>query len=347
MGHARERPIWLGADETLMGILCEPTHPRPNAPVVLIANTGANPRYGNARVAVTVARWLASCGVASLRMDGAGIGDSAVATGERGVPYAAQGNLDVRAGLDALQARSAAPVVALGMCSGAYHALQTAFGDPRIRGLMLVNLQKFVWQDGESLSVVQRTTFRTTRFYLRNVATAATLQRLLHGEINVPGISRALAGRAARRVAAACDPLVRLLRRQETPVGRVRRQVRELTRRAVPILFVLSGNDPGLDEIGEYFGAQGRHFRRLPNVTFDLLEGADHTLSSHWARQALMQRIAQYLHREFEIPVPLAEAEPRTCVATACSGSLGWPALPASGSALAWSVSPGVAAGPR
>lgn len=303
LGDAWERPVWYGPDNALFGIICEPANPAPGAPVVLIANTGANPRFSNARAATTIARWLARLGIASLRMDGTGIGDSLPVTGERGRPYSAEGDSDMQAALDALSARFSGPVIVLGMCSGAFHALQTAFQDLRVRGLMLVNLQKFVWQDGESLSVVQRSTFRTTRFYLRNAFTFATVQRLLHGEINVPGITRALAGRVTRRVAAVCDPALRFAGGQETPVGRVRRQVRDLTDRSVPILFVLSGNDPGLDEVAEYFGAQGRQLQRLPNVMFHMLEGADHTLSAHWAREALMQRIAAYLNRMFNVPV--------------------------------------------
>lgn len=292
---ALETPICFGPDQGLFGILSIPARRSDTAPPVLIANTGANPRYSNSRNAVHLARWLAAAGIASLRMDGAGIGDSAIATGQRGQPYSAQADHDLAAAIDELHHRFNRPVMLIGMCSGAYHALRAAYDDPRIAGLVLVNLQKFVWNDGESLTVVQRTTFRTTRFYLNNLRSPAVWQRLVQGEINIGGISRALAGRAMRRALAASDPAIRLLRTRETPVGRIRRQIRALRDRSTPILFVLSGNDPGLDEIAEYFGARGRHFRRLPNVTFRVLEGADHTLSAHWARQALLRMLADFL----------------------------------------------------
>ena len=38
-----ERPVWFGPDNALLGVLCEPLYMQPDAPVVLIANTGANP----------------------------------------------------------------------------------------------------------------------------------------------------------------------------------------------------------------------------------------------------------------------------------------------------------------
>ena len=300
-GYTLEKPVWFGPGDSLFGILSLPLHRESNAPAVLIANAGANPRSGNARGAVMIARWLAAHGVASLRMDGAGIGDSAIETGERGQPYSSESDSDLAAGVDELCRQCGTPVLLLGMCSGAYHALRATYGDTRIGGLMLLNLQKFTWQAGESLSVVQRTTLRPTRFYIQNLASKTTLRRLITGEISIMRILRGLAGRVGRRIAAIADPALTILRGGETPVGQVRRQVRGLRQRGVPILFMLSGNDPGLDEIAEYFGAQGREFRRQPNVTFHLLEGADHTLSTHWARRMAIGLIGDFLHQHWGV----------------------------------------------
>jgi hypothetical protein len=190
------------------------------------------------------------------------------------------------------------------MCSGAYHAFQAALDDKRINGLMLVNLQKFVWHGHESLSVVQRTTFRTTGYYLRNVANIDVWRRLLQGKVNVAGIAGALANRAARHIAAAADPAIAALA-GETAVGMVRRQLAELSERSVQMLYVLSGNDPGLDEISDYFGLRGWRLRRTRNLTFRTLRGADHTLSAHWARQRLRQSIAIYLRQRFNVAVQI------------------------------------------
>jgi alpha-beta hydrolase superfamily lysophospholipase len=296
----RETPVSLGPADTLAGVLTMPTGHEVEAPVVLIPSTGANPRFGNARGTVALARWLAEQGIASLRMDGHGIGDSLPATGEHGVPYSKQGDRDVSAGVDFLAARFRGPIIVLGMCSGAYHAFQAALDDHRIDGLILLNLQKFVWHGGESLSVVQRTTFRTTGFYLRNAANPAVWRRLCRGQVNIGGIAGALASRAVRHVAAVADPAIAAVR-GETCVGMVRRQLDELARRSVEMLYLLSGNDPGLDEISEYFGMRGWLLRRNPKVIFRTLTGADHTLSAHWARQRLQQMIAAYLRQRFDV----------------------------------------------
>jgi hypothetical protein len=153
LGSASETAVQLGPGETLAGILTVPKKRANDAPAVLIANTGANPRSGNARGHVALARWLAEQGIVSLRMDGAGIGDAAPETGAHGQPYAEQATQDVMMGVDFLAAHYRVPIIVFGMCSGAYHAFHAALRDERINGLILVNLQKFVWCDGESLTV--------------------------------------------------------------------------------------------------------------------------------------------------------------------------------------------------
>ena len=308
LGEVRETPVRIGPADALVGILAMPALHDAASPVVLIPSTGANPRSGNARGTVSLARWLAEQGIASLRMDGHGIGDSDPATGEHGMPYSKQGDRDVSAGVDFLVARFRGPIIVLGMCSGAYHAFQAALDDHRINGLILVNLQKFVWRGNKSLSVVQRTTFRTTGFYLRNAANPVVWRRLFRGQVNVPGIAGALASRAVRHVAAVADPAIAAVR-GETSIGMVRRQVDELARRSVEILYVLSGNDPGLDEISEYFGLRGWRLRRYPKVMFRKMAGADHTLSAHWARQRLWQTIGSYLRQRFGVAIRTEAAE--------------------------------------
>jgi alpha-beta hydrolase superfamily lysophospholipase len=305
-----EQPVHLGIGGVLAGVLAVPRQRESRSPVVLIPSTGANPRYSTSRGAVVLARWLARQGIVSLRMDGHGIGDSSLATGERGVPYGRQGDRDVRAGVDFITDRFDGPVIVSGMCSGAYHAFQAALTDQRISGLILVNLQRFVWREGNSLAVVQRTTFRTTGFYLRNLASPLMWRRLARGQINVAGITATLARRAIRQLAAAADPAIAALQ-GETTVGMVRRQIAELSARRVQILYVLSGNDPGLDEIAEYFGFRGWRLRRNRMVMFHRLNGADHTLGARWARLRLERAVAVYLRQRFglEFAVDAPEAD--------------------------------------
>ena len=111
LGSVRETPVRFGSDDLLAGIVALPARYHPGLPVLLIANTGANPRFGNSRGMVDLARWFAEQGIVSLRMDGHGSGDAAPITGERGVPYSKQADRDVNAGVDYLVERFEGPVV--------------------------------------------------------------------------------------------------------------------------------------------------------------------------------------------------------------------------------------------
>ena len=294
LGHAHEMPVRLGPDDSLFGILSAPARPSSCAPAVLLVNTSANPRWGNARIAVDLARSLAADGVVSLRMDAPGMGDAAAHTGEVGRPYAEATTAAVLHAVTELAQRTQRPVVILGVCSGAYHALQAAGREPLVGGLILVNLQRFVWREGDPSDIVRRTDLRPTRFYLRNILSAQAWLRLLRADFDVANLLRVVAMRQMRRGLACIDPLLNLLPGATTRVGRVRRAINALGDRGVPVLYVLGCNDPGVEELGEYFGRDGWRLRRQPNVMIHTLEGADHTLGTHNLRAALIQLIRDW-----------------------------------------------------
>jgi pimeloyl-ACP methyl ester carboxylesterase len=302
IGPAHEMPIRFGPDAALFGILSTPGWSSPDTPAVLLINTSANPRWGNARVAVDLARSLAADGVVSLRMDASGMGDTAPHTGEAGRPYAEATTADVQHAVGELTRRTQRPVILLGVCSGAYHALQAAGHDPRVAGLVLVNLQRFVWHEGDPSDIVRRTDLRPTRFYLRNILSAQSWLRLLRGDFDVANLLRVLVTRLLRHALAGIDPLLALLSGGTTRVGRVRRAIQALGDRRLPILYVLGCNDPGIEELAEYFGRDGWRLRRQPNVTFRILQGADHTLGAHAMRATLIRDIGDWCRANWPAP---------------------------------------------
>lgn len=301
LGFGVETPIAFGAAGALFGILCTPALGS-DAPAVLLANTSANPRFGNARIAVELARRLAALGIASLRMDGAGMGDAAVWSGEIGTPYSDATTSDVCLGVAELSRRFGRPVVVLGVCSGAYHALQAAQCDARVGGLVLINLQRFVWREGDPPDELRRTALRPTAFYLRHIRDPRSWRRLIAADFDVLNLVRVLAMRALRRAIAALDPVIAPVSGGATQVGRVRRAVATLGLRSVPVLYVLGRNDPGREELAAYFGADGRLLTRQPNVTLRILADSDHTLSSAPVRAELIETVGEWIGREFASP---------------------------------------------
>jgi pimeloyl-ACP methyl ester carboxylesterase len=141
-----ETPHFMGIDRHLFGIMCEPEAPDRSDTVVVIGNSGGDPHDGFARFAVDFARHLAAHGVASLRMDFAGLGDSVNAADDRdGVthPFTVDRGPDFAAAVDFLWARGFRNIAVQGLCSGAYHALQAAVFEPRVSTLLCVSLPWF------------------------------------------------------------------------------------------------------------------------------------------------------------------------------------------------------------
>ncbi|HUN44275.1 MAG TPA: alpha/beta hydrolase [Acetobacteraceae bacterium] len=295
VGVASEMPIYFGIHTELFGILSMPVRPAPEAPAMLVVNTSANPRWGNARIAVDLARGLAADGVAVLRMDASGMGDSAPHTGDLGRPYAETLTRDVMSAVAELNRRTGQRVAVLGVCSGAYHALQAAPRDQRIAGLVLVNLQRFAWRDGDVPDAIRRTDLRPTRFYLRQIFSVDAWRRLLRADFDVLNLARVLGLRLLRRTIAGIDPLLALVFRGATRVGRVRQMARTLGQRGVRILYVLGCNDPGVEELAEYFGHEGWRLRKQPHVTLRSLADADHTLGAARVRAELIGQIRNWL----------------------------------------------------
>jgi pimeloyl-ACP methyl ester carboxylesterase len=290
-GAGQELPLTFGTPAGLFGILSLPKWQAPDRPAILLVNTSANPRWGNGRIAVQIARSLAGDGIATLRMDASGIGDAAPETGAVGRPYSAAITQEVLQAAKALAARADRPVVVLGMCSGAYHAFWAACQGSDICGLILVNLQRFVWRESDPPDQVRRSDLRPTRFYLRQVFGWQAWLRLLRADFDVANLVRVLALRMLRRGIAGLDPVLSRVLPGKTRVGRVRHAMHALERRQVEMLYVLGYNDPGVEELAEYFGANGWRLRDMRNATITLLEDADHTFGAAKLRAALIAEI--------------------------------------------------------
>lgn len=137
----------------LVGILTEPDPSRgpDGAPVVLMLNAGVVHRVGPFRLHVYLARMLAQCGFASFRFDLSGLGDSPPRSGKLSRDQRVRE--DLQQVMDCLEAHGYNHGFAiLGLCSGAYHAHQTALADRRVKGV--------VFLDGIA--------FRTVGFYVRH-----------------------------------------------------------------------------------------------------------------------------------------------------------------------------------
>jgi alpha-beta hydrolase superfamily lysophospholipase len=140
---AGERPVRLGTDQPLFGILtpADPAKARPGLPPILVLNAGCVNRSGLHRMSVRMARRWASLGFDVLRVDLSGIGDSPVAAGEtENLTYPPRGFEDIS---EAIGALGAPRVIVAGHCSGGDYAFQVGARDPRVAGVCILNPRTF------------------------------------------------------------------------------------------------------------------------------------------------------------------------------------------------------------
>jgi pimeloyl-ACP methyl ester carboxylesterase len=291
----REKAIRFGRNKALFGIITEPTDPSTKYPTVVFLNTGPNLHVGNGRLSVILSRHLALWGITSLRFDLAGIGESDVLEGRTSSLYTLDALEDVKHALDVLEPKSNGHgTIAVGLCSGAFLSLHGAIDEPRISGSIIVNLQRFVWKEGTSLQVAGKRTKRSTRFYVRALGRRQTWVRIFKGEGDVISTASTLMLRAVRKWRASNSS-----KEAGTPHDDIRRAVKRVAESGTHLRFWYSEDDPGLSELEEYFGKDGRQLMSLPNVRIDTLQGADHSLNSHAARMQFIAMVEAFLREGF------------------------------------------------
>lgn len=282
-----EEAVFFGPANRLFGILTRPARPVA-APWVVLLDAGRNPHIGWGRQTVELARALAVEGRTVLRFDQAGLGDGRVhPDGPAEVLYSQESVADVRAALDLLGERGGERFAVLGACSGAHLGLHAALADSRIVDLALINLQRFVWRDGDSLEAAMRGEFRASSAYAGLIRRADTWRRLFAGEIKVGSIAVELVRRIVTRMFGALrklvvtDPAVRWLR--------------DLARRGTRVLFVFGTDDGGRDEFATHVGAEERLPRLAPGARVELIERTDHNLGPRDARRHLREIVTRFL----------------------------------------------------
>lgn len=146
----REIPIWFdGVRGRIFGILAEPDTGERAPLCAVFLGAGAVPHTGPNRSWVDLSRTWAARGVPSLRIDCAGVGESEGEDPELVEDeslYDPWRDREVELILDQLQQQGVADRFVLGgLCSGAYRSVRRALVDPRVRGLLLLNLYAFEW----------------------------------------------------------------------------------------------------------------------------------------------------------------------------------------------------------
>ena len=277
--HWVETPLRFGDGGHLFGIFCRPCGAVVNR-AVLITNSGVNPHYGFARFGVELARRLAAVGVASLRFDFVGLGDSLGRPGKENIVsgiFESDRRPDISAAIDSLEQLGLKEIAIGGICSGAYHALQGALSDERLQALILINMPLFVWRASDTMKFVYYK--RAPRVFLAKLTIKKVLNQLLRGGIDVRVIAHAQLQHLGERLTNVVRPVAKALG-LSTSSSSADAAVAVLSRRRVKTLFIYSPKDVGFEVFKQTFGCGGSKLPPFEGATVKVVRELDHNLST-------------------------------------------------------------------
>jgi hypothetical protein len=265
------------------GILSEPVDGQREELCAVLLNAGALRRIGPNRTWVELSRRWAARGVPTVRVDFEGIGDSD--GDERNLVanralYAQRMTDQTVAALDQLSDLDLPRrFVLVGLCSGAYWALQAALADPRVAGAFTVNLYSFYWS--EQL-VAERDRLETVA-----ALRGGLLRRVARGGVKPYHVRRAL--RSIRFGSRSIEGS------QESEVSLALDKLRD---QGTEVLMALSAGEPLYDQ----FEREGRIARmdQWPNVTLKRISSADHMVRALWVQTLIHEELDSGLERLLE-----------------------------------------------
>ena len=288
-----ERPVHVGAERMLFGIVTEPPAEERRARAVILLNSGADYHIGAGRMYVSMARRWALQGYIVLRMDLAGLGDSATRPGRPDDEVFPPAVIDdVRQAIDFLRSEYAVREVTLGgLCSAAYHTLRAAVAGLPLNRILMVNPQNFSWQERMANDDLQLVDVIKERGYGDRALSLANWKRLLTGQVDVRTVLRIHGVRARFAIESGLrDAARRLHIKLPRDLGA---ELQEIVARGVRVVFVFARGEPGIELLKIQGGSAVKRLGDHCHV--HIIDSADHTFTWSGPRARLEQVLSDEL----------------------------------------------------
>ena len=287
MTYTEEATLFACQGETLLGILAKPETPADTAVVVIVG--GPQYRVGSHRQFVLLSRALAAAGIAVLRFDYRGMGDSSGA--QRDFETV---SVDIAAAIDALQQRvpRVKHIALWGLCDAAAAALLYCHDtqDPRVTGLCLLN----PWVRSEaSLARTQ-----VKHYYIQRLQQKKFWLKLLRGGVAtqalgglVQNIRTAFGGANEQGSGSSSGGSTGPRQATEPQKPFQRRMAIAWQQFPGQIWLILSGDDYTAKEFQEFASADPawKNYLRHAHLQRHEVPGVDHTFSGAASRQQAEQ----------------------------------------------------------
>jgi alpha-beta hydrolase superfamily lysophospholipase len=284
----------IGEGDRLFGVLSTPATPPAARRGLLLLNAGAIHHIGPNRLYVALARRWAALGHAVLRLDVAGIGDSASVPGRpENVVYTDDASDDVRQAMAFLRAQPGVTEVhALGLCSGGYNAFKAAVAGVPLDGVLLINPLTFFYKPEQPSAKAENKAISETTRYLRRVRDPEAWKKVMRGGVDLKRAARTVGRYFADRLRGRAR---RLARGAGLGVGEdLAAELRALVGKHVQLGFVFSAGDPGIRLLRTHGGPTVEQLRRDGQLSIEIIEGPDHTFTPLWSHPVLTSTLGAH-----------------------------------------------------
>ena len=299
-----ERALFIDEQRTLFAIVTraagvEAAETAPGVPGggrrgVVLLNAGATSHIGPNRMYVSLARNWAARGHVVLRLDLAGLGDSATRPGdEENLAYPPAGVDDVDVAVDFLIRQYRVKDMTLaGLCAGAYHALRAAVAGLPVNRLLMVNPLTFFWKQGNTMNDLQMSeVVRNPGIYSERVMSGKYWLKLLRGRVNLWRVGMVYVRRGWLVIESSLRDLSHRLRIR-LPYD-LRWDLESIAGRGVRLVFLFARGDIGQDLLKIQGGAAVKAIGDRCRVY--TIDGADHIFSQSEPRALLVKLLGSEL----------------------------------------------------
>jgi alpha-beta hydrolase superfamily lysophospholipase len=290
-GEYKQRAVRFGPGRRLFGVLTSPDdeNAAPEAPAVVLFNTGVECQVGPHRLYVPLAREWAARGHVVLRFDIGGIGDSAPPPGAvENIAYPDHMLDDAGEAIEFVRKIAPGrPVIVAGLCSGGWLAFRSAREGLPVDGIVPINAPMYLRDAAGAQWAVDSDRLKR---YMESMRAPAKWMKALRGNASYSTFVRVTANALSRdvavRVRAAFSDAMR---------ERLAGDLREIARRGIRSVFVFSRGDDGL----AYFRLHGAPALECAEVRqmirHVVVDGAGHTFRPRAAQHALRAILTDFV----------------------------------------------------
>lgn len=270
----------FGEGQRLKGVLSWPVNNCHDDIALVLVSAGFTGKTGPFRLYSELARSLSMAGIATLRFDLGGIGNSQ--TINPGVPLEARTKLDIKAAIDLLEVQYGfSGVVVGGLCSGAEDAFHYAVEDERVKGVLLIDPHAY----------------KTKMWWVRNLLSRHFLNRVIYKALRVFRIVKANQGTSAKFGQEAFKGS--LIDYRYTAHSESARILKGLLERQVQLHYIYTGGRTDTFNHKSQFFSMFKGIDFGSQLTLDYIPHIEHTQEFEEDRKELVALISQRLRTKY------------------------------------------------